>query len=110
MSKVVTINGEKCFVSFQDAADFLGCSLQTIRRYTSQRQRQDRRLRLVYYSSMVGWLLSGYYLPYSEVVRFRDEIRPTLKYGGRYGRPKGAKDKKPRKKKEADILPPPTSP
>lgn len=87
----VTVNGQECFSTRQEAADFLGCSYQTIFRYTDHRQKPSRQIRLV----RDGWKR---YIPISELIRFRDEIRPTFKYGGRYGRPKGAKDKKPRKR------------
>lgn len=86
---MVTVNGQECFTTRREAADFLGCSYQTIFRYTGHRQQASRRIELI----RDGW---KQYIPISELIRFRDEIRPTFKYGGKYGRPKGAKDKKPR--------------
>lgn len=86
---IVVVNGQECFSTRQEAADFLGCSYQTIFRYTDHRQQASRRIELI----RDGW---KQYIPLSELIRFRDEIRPTFKYGGKYGRPKGAKDKKPR--------------
>ena len=87
----VTVNGQECFSTRREAADFLGCSYQTIFRYTDHRQQASRRIELI----RDGW---KQYIPLSELIRFRDEIRPTFKYGGKYGRPKVAKEKKPRKR------------
>lgn len=89
----IKINGKVCFSSFKDAADFLGCSVQTIRRYADQRQTPERRMRTITANLKE-------YLPVDEVRRFRDEIRPTFRFGGKDGRKPGSKDKKPRKKSE----------
>ncbi len=98
------INGEKFFKNFEDAAEFLGCSVQTIRRYTDHRQQKDRRMNLKKFRDSWGTTI-GPYLPLSEVERFRDEIRPKFRFGGRDGRKKGSKDKKPRKTPERGMTP-----
>ena len=90
---IVTVQGQECFEKKREAAEFVGCSYQTIWRYTDTRQPPSRQIRLI----RDGW---KWYIPISELNRFMDEIRPTFKYGGKYGRPKGAKDKKPRKTPE----------
>jgi hypothetical protein len=99
MIEYKTINGEKYFKDFEDAAEFLGCSVQTIRRYTDHRQQEDRRMHMKKFRDSWGMVI-GPYLPLSEAERFRDEIRPKFRFGGRDGRKKGSKDKKPRKKPE----------
>lgn len=98
------INGNKYFNTFEDAAEFLGCSVQTIRRYTDKRQQEERRMKVKAFKNKWGAYV-GCYLPVSEAERFRDEIRPTFRLGGRDGRKKGAKDKQPRKKR-AQIIDP----
>lgn len=82
-------NGQEYFSTYKEAAQFIGCSYQTIWRYADTRQPDSRKIRL----TQIKWKT---FISKSEIIRFRDEIRPTLKYGGRYGRPPGAKDKKPR--------------
>ena len=99
--KGVRINGQLCFIRLEDAAEFLNCSMQTIRRYTDHRQREERRMNMIHFDGdCFKGLPRGWYLPVDEVKRFRDEIRPTFRFGGRDGRKKGSKDKKPRKKPE----------
>lgn len=99
--KGVRINGQLCFIRLEDAAEFLNCSMQTIRRYTDHRQREERRMNMIHFDGdCFKGLPRGWYLPVDEAKRFRDEIRPTFRFGGRDGRKKGSKDKKPRKKPE----------
>lgn len=105
--KVARIYGQQCFIKLEDAAEYLNCSMQTIRRYTDPRQREDRRMKLIKWDdpNQTFSLPRGWYLPLDEAKRFRDEIRPTFRYGGRDGRKKGSKDKKPRKKPEKGMTP-----
>ncbi len=98
------INGNKYFSAFKDAAEYLGCSVQTIRRYTDKKQPEERRLRLIVLKNKYGFVV-GAYLPVSEAERFKEEIRPTLHYGGRCGRKSGSKDTKPRKKRMQIVDP-----
>lgn len=73
--------GEDC-LTYSEAAAMLGVSYQTIWRYA-------------------GRLFNSYQyetpslVPKSEIIRFRDEIRPTFRGGP--GRPKGSKNKRQRK-------------
>lgn len=104
--KGVRINGQLCFIKLEDAAEFLNCSMQTIRRYTDHRQCEERRMNMIHFEGdMFKGLPRGWYLPVDEAKRFRDEVRPTFRYGGRDGRKKGSKDKKPRKKPEKSMTP-----
>ena len=72
------IEGEEC-LTYSEAAAMLGVSYQTIWRYAG-------RLFNSYQHDMPS------HVPKSEIVRFRDEIRPTFRGGP--GRPKGSKNKK----------------
>jgi hypothetical protein len=104
--KGVRINGQICFIRLEDAAEYLNCSVQTIRRYTDHRQREERRMNMIHFEGdFFKGLPRGLYLPVDEAKRFRDEIRPTFRFGGRDGRKKGSKDKKPRKKPEKGMTP-----
>ena len=75
---MLLIEGEDC-LTFSEAAAMLGVSYQTIWRYA-------------------GRLFKSYkcetpsHVPKSEIIRFRDEIRPTFRGGP--GRPKGSKNKR----------------
>lgn len=84
------IENEECY-SCREAAAILNCSIQTVWRYASTRIK-SRKLRHYIENRR-------YFIPGDEIDRFRDEIRPTFLYGGKYGRPMGSKDKKPRKKR-----------
>lgn len=104
--KGIRIHGQLCFIKLEDAAEYLNCSMQTIRRYTDHRQCEERRMNMIHFEGdMFKGLPRGWYLPVDEAKRFRDEIRPTFRYGGRDGRKKGSKDKKPRKKPENGMTP-----
>lgn len=83
---MVVIKGDRCLSSSEGAA-MLGVSMQTIWRYATERERPERRIKAYLYKGK-------YYIPISELCRFRDEIRPTFKGGP--GRPKGSKDRKRR--------------
>ena len=84
---MVVIEQSEC-LSCREAAAMLGVSNQTIWRYVTERKRPERKI----HGHLQG---SKYYIPKSELYRFRDETRPTFKGGP--GRPMGSKDKKERK-------------
>lgn len=71
-------------LTIKESSALLKVSCQTIWRYASERKRPERKIG----SQIVG---GRYYIPKSELFRFRDEIRPTFKGGP--GRPMGSKNK-----------------